>query len=90
MWLRVADVRTELVKRGENVSRWANPWKLMKRLDKLLDEEVARVRVCGCVCDLRILHSLCTCVHMHTYAHAHPCTFIHSRLLLASYGCCCV
>ena len=44
VWLRLADVRNELLKRGERVSRWANPWKLMKRLDKILDEEIEKVR----------------------------------------------
>ena len=45
IWLRVADVRGELLKRGVQVSKWANPWKLMKLLDKKLEEEVEKVRV---------------------------------------------
>ena len=43
IWLRVADVRGELLKRGVQVSKWANPWKLMKLLDRKLDEEVEKV-----------------------------------------------
>ena len=43
IWLRVADVRGELLKRGVTVSKWANPWKLMKLLDAKLDEEVEKV-----------------------------------------------
>jgi hypothetical protein len=43
IWLRVADVRGELLKRGVSVSKWANPWKLMKLLDKKLEEEVEKV-----------------------------------------------
>ncbi len=45
IWLRVADVRGELLKRGVQVSKWANPWKLMKLLDKKLEEEVEKVCV---------------------------------------------
>ena len=45
IWLRVADVRGELLKRGVSVSKWANPWKLMKLLDKKLEEEVEKVMV---------------------------------------------
>ena len=38
-------MRGELLKRGVQVSKWANPWKLMKLLDKKLEEEVEKVRV---------------------------------------------
>lgn len=36
---QVTDVKSELQKRGITVSRWANPWKLMKQLDRALEAE---------------------------------------------------
>lgn len=42
MWLRLANVREELAKRGIEVPKYATPWKLQQMLETVLDEEEAR------------------------------------------------
>lgn len=42
MWLRLANVREELAKRGIVAPKYATPWTLQQMLAKVLDEEEAR------------------------------------------------
>ncbi|TYZ63340.1 hypothetical protein PybrP1_012879 [[Pythium] brassicae (nom. inval.)] len=42
MWLRLANVREELAKRGVEVPKYAALWTLQQMLEKVLDEEEAR------------------------------------------------
>ena len=39
IWLKLANAREELANRGIEVGKWATPWGIMSKLERILDEE---------------------------------------------------
>ena len=39
IWIKLANLKEELISRGVEVSQWSNPWSLMRKLELLLEKE---------------------------------------------------
>ena len=44
MWIRVANVREQLMRRGRKLTKWVSPWTLGRRLERAVMEEERLVR----------------------------------------------